>query len=192
MPIDDEENEAAAPTPPRDDSAPGIAIRRDPLGALARAAGYNDGERWWDSLIEQRGHGDPMALFEAVGDAMAVLRASVMQMDAETMISVDLDIREELREAWMRTRIDVAERQYKHVAVVCGAWHVPMLTEARRNQKGSMKFDIDLLKNLPSVKTEATWAPWTYERLSMVSGYGAGIASPGWYDHLWTTPPDQV
>jgi hypothetical protein len=28
--------------------------------------------------------------------------------------------------------------------------------------------------------------PWTYGRLAYRSGYGAGIASPGWYQHLWT------
>jgi hypothetical protein len=28
--------------------------------------------------------------------------------------------------------------------------------------------------------------PWTYERLAVESGYGAGIESPGWYEHLWT------
>jgi hypothetical protein len=45
-----------------------------------------------------------------------------------------------------------------------------------------------LLKGLPKVKVQATWTPWTYGRLSLQSGYGAGIESPGWYDHLWTTP----
>src|SRR4051795_8223908 len=30
--------------------------------------------------------------------------------------------------------------------------------------------------------------PWTYGRLARESGYGAGIDSPGWYDHLWTAP----
>ena len=31
----------------------------------------------------------------------------------------------------------------------------------------------------------AAWVPWTYGRLAQSGGYGAGIASPGWYDHLW-------
>ena len=30
-----------------------------------------------------------------------------------------------------------------------------------------------------------TWIPWTNDRLSYRSGYGAGVASPGWYAHLW-------
>jgi hypothetical protein len=35
------------------------------------------------------------------------------------------------------------------------------------------------------MKTAAAWVPWTYERLAAESGYGAGIVSPGWYEHLW-------
>jgi hypothetical protein len=31
-----------------------------------------------------------------------------------------------------------------------------------------------------------TWVPWTHSRLSASSGYGAGIASPGWYHHLFS------
>ena len=28
--------------------------------------------------------------------------------------------------------------------------------------------------------------PWTDTRLAAASGYGAGVASPGWYGHLWS------
>jgi hypothetical protein len=52
------------------------------------------------------------------------------------------------------------------------------------------KDDNDLLKGLPKVKVECTWIPWTYSRLSFYSGYGAGIASPGWYEHIWQHPKD--
>jgi hypothetical protein len=45
--------------------------------------------------------------------------------------------------------------------------------------------DTDLLKNLPRTKVAATWAPWTSGRLALSSGYGAGVTSPGWYQHLF-------
>jgi len=35
------------------------------------------------------------------------------------------------------------------------------------------------------VKTNAAWVPWSYERLSYASGYGAGVESPTWYELLW-------
>jgi hypothetical protein len=51
---------------------------------------------------------------------------------------------------------------------------------------GPARKDAELLKGLPKVKVQATWVPWTYDRLAYWTGYGAGIESPGWYHHLWT------
>ena len=45
-----------------------------------------------------------------------------------------------------------------------------------------------MIKGLPKCKVKATWIPWTYERLTWRSGYGAGVESPGWYHHLWSCP----
>src|SRR5262245_50731124 len=33
-----------------------------------------------------------------------------------------------------------------------------------------------------------TWVPWTHGRLASWQGYGAGVSSPGWYHHLFTSP----
>src|SRR4029077_3655153 len=52
--------------------------------------------------------------------------------------------------------------------------------------------DDRLLRGLPKVKATLTWVPWTYGRLSYASGYGAGIRSPGWYDHLFSAPGQPV
>ncbi|GAA3088108.1 DUF5682 family protein [Streptomyces goshikiensis] len=65
-------------------------------------------------------------------------------------------------------------------AVVCGAWHVPAL-----RAKTTAAADKALLSGLPKVKVETTWVPWTHRRLARAGGYGAGIASPGWYAHLF-------
>jgi hypothetical protein len=90
---------------------------------------------------------------------------------------------EQLREAYMRKIIRQAKREgFQRIAVICGAWHTPALATMP-----SAKSDNDLLKGLPKIKTEATWVPWTYGRLSYYTGYGAGIQSPGWYQHLWDT-----
>ncbi len=84
----------------------------------------------------------------------------------------------------MRTGIRAAVRAgHERIAVVCGAWHAPALTELP-----SARADADLLRGLPTVKTRATWVPWTAQRLTQASGYGAGVASPGWYAHLWEVP----
>jgi hypothetical protein len=143
---------------------------QDPLGALAAAAGFSDGERWWEQLVEQRRDG--AGVFEAVLEAMAALREGEAAPPSP---------REALREAWMRRTIRAARRDgFGRIAVVCGAWHGPALAGP-----GDAKADEAALKGLPRLKTVATVAPWTYGRLSSRSGYGAGVGAPGWYDHLW-------
>ena len=152
-----------------------LIIKLDPISHLANAAGYDDGEKWWEHTFEHRQ--DDEAVFEAVNEAMQVLRESLPSKD---------DKIEQLREAHMRKTIRQAEKEmFQNIAVICGAWHAPALINMPKQ-----KDDNDLLKGLPKVKVECTWVPWTYNRLSFYSGYGAGIASPGWYEHIWHHPKD--
>jgi Family of unknown function (DUF5682) len=154
-------------------------IRRDPLLWLAQAAGYSDGERWWEQFVEQRQNSTDV--FAGILEAMTELRTAV-----ETQYPPDLenpkDRREALREAHMRQTIRQAQKEgFTNIAVVCGAWHTPALVPPLAPAKA----DAALLKGLPKTKVSATWVPWTYDLLTFQSGYGAGIESPGWYEHLW-------
>jgi hypothetical protein len=147
----------------------------DPLSKLAKAAGNSNVDNWWEKMFEHRTNSEQV--FEAVSEAMHAVRE---------ITTPDKDPNERLREAWMRKIIRQAQKEmYTEIAVICGAWHVPALTTMP-----SQKEDNDLLKGLPKVKVECTWIPWTYERLSFYSGYGAGVKSPGWYDHIWQFPHD--
>lgn len=74
------------------------------------------------------------------------------------------------------------------VAVVCGAWHAPALA----GKLPPASADAALLRGMPKRKTTLTWVPWTHSRLASASGYGAGVTSPGWYHHLFTTPEQTV
>jgi hypothetical protein len=85
----------------------------------------------------------------------------------------------------MRKVLRTAMKDHERVAFVCGAWHAPALDPARFPK---VTADNELLKGLPKVKVAATWVPWTAARLALASGYGAGVSSPGWYDHLFTAP----
>ncbi|MEU1900202.1 DUF5682 family protein [Nocardiopsis dassonvillei] len=150
-------------------------IRLDPLGVLAEAAGYDDAERWWDDVIEQRRDGEPSP-FPAIADAMAAVRA-------ESGPETERDAR---REAYMRQTLRATLKEgHERIAVVCGAWHAPALRDLADY---SIKDDTALLKGLPKAKVTATWVPWTHGRLAASSGYGAGVAAPGWYHHLFTAP----
>ena len=146
-------------------------VREDPIGLLAGAAGYEDRELWWERHVEQRRVATDV--FGAIMEAMAALREGH-----------EPPPREARREAYMRREIRKSlEEGHENVAVVCGAWHAPALDV----EKQSAKSDGDLLKGLKNRKTSATWIPWTAGRLSYRSGYGAGIASPGYYEHLWNS-----
>ncbi|NDD28667.1 MAG: hypothetical protein EB084_10425 [Proteobacteria bacterium] len=170
-----------------DDELAEPASPHDPLAALARAAGYDDVERWWEQLVEGRrgAHdGGDAGIFAAVLEAMQAAREAG---------DGPMSLRERAREACMRTELRAAVKKgYERVAFVCGAWHAPALAVdigpegrcARAAQ--AAKADKALLATLPRpIKIECTWIPWTDERLAAGSGYAAGVDSPGWYGHLW-------
>lgn len=169
----EEDQELIEPEPPKLIDT----ISRDPIGVLARAAGYEDGESWWRDVIEE--NPDPGPIFAAVADAMTALRedeGALPELEAA-------------REAHMRLEIAKSAKTAEGtVAVVCGAFHVPAL-----KAKHTAKDDRALLKGAPKAKVTATWAPWTSPRLAFGSGYGAGVAQPGWCKHLWDHPgPEQA
>jgi hypothetical protein len=160
-------------------------LAQDPLVHLAQAAGYEDGERWWEHLVEQRQN--RTGLFTAILEAMRELRqqtereeAATTAAEPATAVGPKIDLNQ-MREAHMRQAIRTAQHEgLARLAVVCGAWHAPALVDLASTQA-----DAALLKGLPKLKVAATWAPWSYSRLSAASGYGAGVTSPGWYHHLW-------
>ena len=49
------------------------ATRIEALDLLAHAAGFEDGESWWNRLVEERG--DSEALFESIAEAMTAVRS---------------------------------------------------------------------------------------------------------------------
>lgn len=155
----------------------------DPIGELAAAGGYDDPERWWEDVVEHRlpptdGElSSALAPFDAIAGAMAEVRNGA---ESSTV--------EQQREASMRTALRAAIKQYRRVAVVCGAWHVPALTAPLPPASA----DAAVLRGLSKAKAAMTWVPWTHGRLASWQGYGAGVRSPGWYHHLFTSPDHPI
>lgn len=150
---------------------------------LSQATGSKDPEEWWNRMVEERPHDD--GIFEGIAKGMEFLRAEIGFGKEKSYWAKN---RENLREATMRQNIREAQKSgYKKIAVVCGAWHVPALKE-----NVSAKADALMLKGLSKVKVEATWVPWSYPHMTRESGYGAGIHSPGWYEHLWNAGESDV
>lgn len=141
----------------------------NPLGEIARLAGFEDGEEWWDAVVESKG--ETGNIFEEVLELMKEVRSQTHFrdfIDEETL----------RREAFMRREIRQAMKDgHEQIAVVCGAFHAPVLRDMP-----PLKEDQQILKGMKKVSTTATWIPWTYERLSYQSGYGAGVHSPQWYE----------
>lgn len=151
----------------------------DALRLLAAAAGDDDPERWWEDVVEHRGDG--AAAFDAVAEAMGAVREGWVPPPSE-----------QRREAAMRQGIRRAVADgHQRLAVVCGAWHVPALA----SPLGPARADAALLRGLRKVKVSCTWVPWSHRRLALDPhdggpGYGAGVASPGWYAHVFAHPGD--
>lgn len=173
-------------------------VWEDPLGMLAEAAGYRDHELWWEHQIEQRQ--EAAGLFTGILEAMTALRGEGPPRDPE----------DGQREAYMRAQLRAAEAEgFARIAVVCGAWHTPALisapdtpvpvtavaggAEAHGRRSAAHAVAAPGTGGWGSaVAVTATWIPWTNARLSSRSGYGAGVRSPGWYEHLWVTPTQRT
>lgn len=176
-----EPDQSAQPEPDERGQHETARLHDDPVGLLAAAAGYDDPERWWDDLIESRLDGQ--SPFAALTGAMAELRAT------PSATSADEQQLEQRREAYMRQVLRATLKETPGtVAVVCGAWHAPALA----GKLPPASADAALLRGTPKRKVSLAWVPWTHSRLSAASGYGAGITSPGWYHHLFTTPDKTV
>lgn len=170
-----EQEEATAP-----DAQLSNTDATDPFSLIAEAAGYSDGERWWEHFVEQRRSGGDTA-FDGIRELMAAVRT-----ETEVPESPD-SVYNRVREASMRSIIrETQAAGKKKIAVVCGAWHAPMLTDLD-NAKADEKLLAAHIRAAGSTPVAATWVPWTYDRLARRSGYGAGIESPGWYEHIWQT-----
>lgn len=157
----------------------------DPLALLASAAGEPDAERWWEDVVEHRGDGIPA--FTAIEEAMTAVRDEAGSVDG---------VLDQWREAHMRRAIRAAASRVPEtlveeavVAVVCGAWHVPALVGCLTPRATpTQSDDTRLLRGLPTTRIVASWVPWTHQRLASASGYGAGVESPGWYQHVFEHP----
>jgi hypothetical protein len=152
----------------------------DVLDVLAEMAGYGDGEAFWNGLIEQGGgsDADPLQVFAAIEQAMTEAR-SFHGDDGPGSRRGEREVR---REAFMRGHIrDELKKTEGEVAVVVGAWHVGGL-----RKETTVAEDKAIVRDLPRIKVEVTWSPWSDGRLAVSSGYGAGVISPGWYRHLWS------
>lgn len=167
----------------RDDGADAAApIARDErpfdsseyVRALAERLGCRDGNEVWDHLFEARiGEHDWRGFFADVGQYCAHIREST---GAATMAADGTFA----REARMIAHIAAARRERAGpIVAVVGGFHAPALIAALAT--------IDAVA--PPMRVKAERPPclirYGYRQLNALTGYGAGLPLPGYYDALW-------
>ena len=153
-------------------------MQSDPLAYAAKLSGYNDSERWWEVMFEKEEN--PEAIFPAIIELLTALRVKVKEPSP----------RELMREAHMRKSIRQVQKEgYSNIAVVCGAWHAPVLQNFDQFKASA---DNAVLRGIKKTTTKATWVPWSYDRLSNQSGYRAGVISPAYYQMLFSNRKEVV
>lgn len=165
-----------------DDAAERIALQDEQpfdssayVRALAQRLGCRDGNEVWDHLFEARiAEPDWRRFFADVGRYCAFMRestaASVMEADGT-----------HVREARMIAHLAAARREVRGpIVVVVGGFHAPALAAATGR--------------LAEVKAPGRKAParppylirYGFRQLNALTGYGAGLALPGYYAGLWS------
>ncbi|MCS7028173.1 MAG: DUF5682 family protein [Bacteroidia bacterium] len=151
-----------------------LESQKDDLSAWMYYAGASSFDEFLDHHSESHTE-DVSNLFE---QAVTYMRSDTQTFDA-------------FREAIMRMHIRNIKKQHPDakIVVVCGAWHLPELKKVEdvQNDKNLEKQDKTLIQSLGKTKFNAKsqWIPWTNDRLTLHSGYGAGVQSPVLYQILW-------
>lgn len=145
----------------------------DAFRYLAQLQGIEDVEQWWEINFEQTS--SPSENFKQIQSIIDAIRPA---------IEAGSDQYNKAREANMRQHIRNAVKSglYKRIVVITGAAHLPFV---RDYKKFSAKEDKALFKPQSKAKLTCNWIPWSYQRLSSINHYDAGVQYPLYYEHIF-------
>jgi len=146
-----------------------IALTSTFYQMLARAAGHRSWDETWDRLFETPRDGQS---FEAMRREVALFCAAVRATTAPDSLHADGTIARE-RFMWKTISETLAAEKLKpeEAMVVCGGFHIFLDRE-----------DPDPPPPIPEGTLSVTVAPYSYFRISQLSGYGAGNRAPRFYE----------
>jgi hypothetical protein len=160
----------------------------DYVRALAERMGCRDGNEVWDHLFESRiGDSDWRRFFADVGQYCAHIRESTATATMATDGTVE-------REAHMIAHVAAARRAGAGpIVVLVGGFHMPALEAALASSEQPP------LPSRPSAGRQPYLIRYGYRQLNALTGYGAGLPLPAYYERLWrvadagaAAPFDQV
>lgn len=146
-----------------------IAPQSEFYRLLTKAAGYRSWDETWDALFESpKAERSPEALRRDVALFCAAVRATVDPASLSEDGTLDRE-----RFMWKTIRETLAKQKVKpeDAVVVCGGFHIFL------DQN-----DPQLHPAIPEGTVSVTVAPYSYFRISELSGYGAGNRAPRYYE----------
>lgn len=140
----------------------------------------------WDLIVEHDPHLSTEAIYQRVDSYCRSLR----EMDRSAVPEHDL-----ARERHMAAHIHQAYREFgpDQVLVITGGYHTSGLEELLANPESLPGIEVRWPDDLDSRGIALT--PYSYERLDSLTGYEAGMPSPGFYHEAWksdTSPFYQI
>lgn len=145
---------------------------------IAKAAGEFDYDMYWERNFEHNSHpGAYRAAIHALTSEMRELAEEKERTEQPSEFAYNA-----LRESYMRRQIVQmisAGHEPDKIVVICGAYHASAFADL------SDTMSDDELAALPSRSTKLTLMPYSYYKLSSMSGYGAGNGAPHYFQMMW-------
>jgi hypothetical protein len=138
---------------------------------LARAAGYRTWDEAWDTLFEMRQFEDAEHFRREMAAFCAAARATTAP---ERIANDDTLPRERHMLQTIATTLKQRKLKARNCMVVCGGFHLFLDLE-----------DATEPPPAPAGTLYTTVVPYSYFRISQLSGYAAGNRAPQFYQRLW-------
>lgn len=154
------------------------AVHESLYDQIAQLSGEDDYDMYWERNYEHNlnEHAYRQAILQ-FSEQMRELTEAEEQHSSASEHAYNA-----IRESYMRRQIkQTIESGYQpeDILVVCGAYHAAALSHV-----SDIMTDQEL-QSLPSSSTKLTLMPYSYYKLSSMSGYGAGNHAPHYYEMMW-------
>ena len=185
---------------PLDDGAGGAAsrtlqaeyhlARSTALDALARRLGCRDHDDVWEQLFEDRGSADIRAWPDFFADTLAWSALARLDAEREVLDADGTHAREAVMAAALRRRTEELAQETADggggpLVVVTGAFHTPALLDALDAAPEAAWLPEPEAQPDPRARPESWLIRYDFARLDSLSGYGAGMPSPGLWQRAW-------